>query len=116
LSAARADWLSVHGYWSTEREMTDTNGGFTWKAYREFFPDKLLIVTEFGNPSQPKALVAEQYSRYYGILRHVPGLAGAFAYISSTSNNSESPRWAWRDETGKDMGIASEIGLRRYIR
>lgn len=116
LSAARADWLAVHGYWSTEREMTDANGGFTWKVYREFFPDKLLIITEFGNPAQPKPLIAEQYSRYYGILRHIPGLAGAFAYISSTSDRSESARWAWRDENGKDVGIASEIGLRRYIR
>ena len=116
LSAARADWLAVHGYWSTEREMTDNNGGFTWKIMREFFPDKLLLITEFGNPAQPKHLVAEQYARYYGILRHVSGLGGAFAYIVSTSNRFESGRWAWRDEDGLDMGIADTVGQRRFIR
>ncbi|HLF01564.1 MAG TPA: hypothetical protein VI547_06280 [Anaerolineales bacterium] len=116
LSAARADWIAVHGYWSSDREMTDTNGGFTWKIFREMFPDKLLIITEFGNPAQSKPIVAEQYSRYYGILRHVPGLGGAYAYISSISDRTESARWAWRDESGKDAGIADEIGLRRHIR
>jgi hypothetical protein len=115
LSMARADWIAVHGYWINEREMTDITGGFTWKVFRQLFPDKLLIITEFGNPLQPKQLVAEQYARYYGILRHIPGLGGAFAYISSTSDRVESARWAWRDETGQDVGIASEIGLRRFI-
>jgi len=116
LSAARADWIAVHGYWISDREMTDVTGGFTWKVLRQLFPDKVLIITEFGNPSQPKPMVAEQYSRYYGILRHIPGLGGAFAYISSTSDRVESARWAWRDETGRDVGIAHEIGLRRHIR
>ena len=115
LSAARADWVAVHGYWSSEREMTDSNGGFTWRTVRQFFPDKLLIITEFGNPLESKPVVAEQYARYYGMLRHVPGLGGAFAYISSISDRRESARWAWRDEDGKDLGIADVIGSRRYI-
>ncbi len=115
LSAARADWIAVHGYWGNDREMTDKDGGFTWQTYRQFFPDKLLMITEFGNPGQAKSLVANQYSRYYGILRHVAGLGGAFAYLSSISDRAESVRWAWRDEDGLDMGIADEIGLRRFI-
>ncbi len=116
LAAARADWIAVHGYWISEREMTEPIHGFTWQLYRQFFPDKLLFITEFGNPAQPKQLVAEQYSRYYGILRHVAGLGGAVSYVVSTSNSYESPRWAWRDENGQDVGIAAEVGLRRYIR
>ena len=27
-----------------------------------------------------------------------------------------SPRWAWRDEAGNDMGIAAEIGKRHYVK
>ena len=115
LSAARADWISVHGYWGTDREVTEPEYGFTWKTYRQMFPDQLLMITEFGNPIESKPVVAEQYSRYYGMLRHVSGLAGAFAYISSVSDRTESARWAWRDENGKDVGIAAEVGARRYI-
>lgn len=115
LSAARADWVAAHGYWSSEQEMTDPDGGFSWKVVRQYFPDKLLFVTEFGNPLQPKNIVADQYARYYGMLRHVSGLGGAFSYIVSTSDRRESARWAWRDEDGLDVGIANEIGLRRYI-
>ncbi len=116
LSAARADWIAVHGYWSSEREMTDIGGGFTWKTIRQLFPDKLLMITEFGNPRQPKSLVADQYSRYYGMLRRIPGLGGAFAYLTSISDRGEAARWAWIDEDSVDMGIANEIGLRKYIR
>ena len=115
LSVARADWISVHGYWGTDREVTEPEYGFTWKTYRQMFPDQLLMITEFGNPIESKPVVAEQYSRYYGMLRHVSGLAGAFAYVSSVSDRTESARWAWRDENGKDVGIAAEVGARRYI-
>ncbi len=116
LAATRADWIGIHGYWQTERGMTTDDDGFTWRTYRQLFPDKLMFITEFGNPTQPKTQVAQQYARYYGILRHVSGLGGAFSYIVSTSDPTESARWAWRDESGNDVGIAHEIGLRRFIR
>ena len=60
--------------------------------------------------------MADQYSRYYAMLRHLPGLGAAFAYVCSTPDPIESPRWAWRDEAGNDIGIAGEVGLRRYVR
>ena len=116
LAAVSADWIGVHGYWQTEAQMHSLDGGFTWQRYRRLFPDKLLFITEFGNPTQPKAVVANQYARYYGLLRRIPGLGGAFSYISSTSDRSESARWSWTDETGRDVGIAREIGRRRFIR
>ena len=116
LAATRADRIGIRGYWQTERGMTANDDGFTWRYYRQLFPDKLMFITEFGNPTQPKTQVAQQYARYYGILRHVSGLGGAFSYIVSTSDPTESARWAWRDEAGNDVGIAHEIGLRRFIR
>jgi len=115
-AATRADWVGVHAYWTSEYEMTAPEGGFIWRLYRQYFHDKLLFITEFGNPVQPKDIVANQYARYYGMLRHVGGLGGAFAYVASTSNSEESPRWGWRDEMGNDFGIAKEIGLRKFIR
>lgn len=114
-AAQAADWIGVHAYWVNEREITDERNGFGFTRYRERYPEKLLFVTEFGNPAQPKAVVAEQYGRYYGALRRVPGLGAAFAYVLSTSNPEESARWAWRDEAGRDQGLAAEVGLRRFI-
>jgi hypothetical protein len=114
-AAREADWIGVHAYWVNEREIADEREGFGFVLYRRRFPDKLLFITEFGNPQQPKPVVAEQYARYYGALRRVPGLGGAFAYVASTSNQEESPRWAWRDEAGNDLGIADVVGQRAFI-
>jgi hypothetical protein len=115
-AAQQADWIGLHAYWVTEREMTDERLGFNFMDYRERFPEKLLFLTEFGNPFQPKPLVASQYARYYGVLRHITGLGAAFAYILSTPNPQESPLWAWRDESGNDAGIAPVVGRREFIR
>jgi hypothetical protein len=115
-AAQQADFVGIHAYWVNERELSDVSLGLDFARYRERFPEKVLFVTEFGNPVQPKPVAADQYSRYYAILRHLPGLGGAFAYVMSTSDSVESPRWAWRDEKGNDNGIAAEVGRRRYIK
>ena len=115
-AAQQADFVGLHAYWVNERELSDVSLGLDFARYRERFPEKVLFVTEFGNPVQSKAVAADQYGRYYAILRHLPGLGGAFAYVLSTSDAIESPRWAWRDEKGQDTGIAAEIGQRRYVK
>jgi hypothetical protein len=115
-AAQQADWIGLHAYWVSERELADRALGLGFTRYRELFPEKLLFITEFGNPAEAKHVVADQYGRYYGLLRNVPGIGAAFSYVASTSNPIESPRWAWRDENGHDVGIAAEIGRRRYIR
>jgi len=115
-AAQQADWIGLHSYWVNEAEMTDGREGFGFTGYRALFPEKLLFITEFGNPRQSKAEVAAQYARYYGMLRHVNGLGGIFAYVVSTPNLAESSPWAWRDEGGKDVGIAAEVGKRQYVR
>jgi hypothetical protein len=113
-AAKEADWIGVHAYWVNERELTDEREGFGFVRYRRRFADKLLFITEFGNPQQPRPAVAEQYTRYYSALRKVPGLGAAFAYVMSTSNAEESPRWAWRDEAGNDLGLAEVVGRRQF--
>lgn len=114
-AAQQADWVGLHAYWVNERELADQALGLGVARYRDHFPEKLLFITEFGNPRQPKAAVADQYARYYGMLRNLPGLGAAFAYVVSTPDPIESPLWAWRDEAGQDAGLAAEIGRRRYI-
>ena len=108
----QADWIGVHCYWVNGEEMFDRELGFAWADYRQRFPEKLLFITEFGNPRDPKAVVGEQYARYYNRLRKVEGLGAAFSYVVSTSDRTESPRWAWRDESGNEVGIAEVVGRR----
>lgn len=115
-AAQQADWVGLHSYWVNERELSDVLLGSNFASYRQRFPEKVLFITEFGNPVQPKTVIADQYNRYYAMLRHLPGLGGAFAYVISTPDPIESPRWAWRDETGNDLGIAAEVGTRRYVK
>jgi hypothetical protein len=115
-AAQQADWVGIHAYWVNERELSDLSLGLDFARYRDRFPEKLLFVTEFGNPVETKRAVADQYGRYYAMLRHLPGLGAAFAYVCSTPDPIESPLWGWRDEAGNDVGIAAEIGLRRYVR
>jgi hypothetical protein len=112
---ASADWVGVHSYWVNEGEMFDRELGFNYMSYRQFFPEKLLFITEFGNPAQPKTVVADQYARYYGMLRNVKGVGGAFAYVLSASG-AEFRDWVWRDEGGHDLGLAGVVGRRQYIR
>jgi hypothetical protein len=116
IAAQQADWVALHAYWVNEKEITDARLGFGFTRYRARFPEKLLFITEFGNPSQPKPVVADQYARYYGMLRNVNGLGAAFAYVISSPDPVESARWAWRDEAGNDVGIAAVVGARKYIR
>ena len=111
-AAIQADWIGAHCYWVTESEMVKQDLGYAWLEYRLRFPEKLLFITEFGNPWEPKAVVAQQYARYYRQLRGVDGLGAAFAYVVSTSSPEESPYWAWRDEKGSDLGIAQAVGGR----
>ncbi len=115
LAAQQADWVGLHAYWVNEREMNDGRQGLSFLDYRERFPEKLLFITEFGNPNQPKSIVADQYARYYSLIRRASGLGAAFAYVVSTPDPVESPRWAWRTEGGDDVGIAGIVGARNYL-
>lgn len=113
-AAQQADWVGLHAYWVNEREMADGRHGLNVLRYRELFPEKLLFITEFGNPIQSKATVADQYARYYALLRNQRGIGAAFAYILSTPNPAEAG-WVWRNETGLDAGIAAAVGRRQYV-
>lgn len=107
-----ADFLCIHCYWRDEAEMNAPSGGQGWREYRRRYPEKLLFITEFSNPTPHTSLEAkgEQYARYYERLRGEPGLGAAFAFVSSAS--ASFPHEAWRDEGGALTPIVVAVGRR----
>jgi hypothetical protein len=113
LEAVRAaDWIGLHCYWRDENEMRSPNGGMGYLEYRKRFPDKLLFITEFSNPTPNTDLVAKgtQYVKYYQMLRNTPGIGAAFAFIVSASANF--PHEAWRGEDHRLSEIVDIVGRR----
>lgn len=104
-----ADFLCAHCYWRDDAEMRSPNGGMGWKEYRRRYPEKLLFVTEFSNPTEhtPHKVKGQQYAAYYQALRAEGGLGAAFAFVSSASSGF--PHEAWRTEGGELTEIVSEV-------
>jgi hypothetical protein len=116
-AAEQADWIGVHNYWTSRNGMMHGADGWFWTWYKRRFPRKLLMITEFGNPAQAPAEVADQYARYYSLLRQEPWMAAAFAYIVSNNAPGDpgNAGWVWRTEDGQDRGLAAIVGERRYL-
>lgn len=106
------DWLGVHCYWIDENDRNSRTGGQVWRGFRDRYPDKLIFITEFSNPTDHTGLrtKAEQYVRYYQELRTTPGIGGAFAFVASAS--AFFPHEAWRDESGALTVIPQIVGSR----
>ncbi|GAG24497.1 unnamed protein product [marine sediment metagenome] len=102
-----ADWIGIHCYFLTDSEMTHEHAGGFWKLYQEEYPGKLLLITEFSNPSiqVSKSAKALQYVDYYDWLRNQKPLAAAFCFISSASVGFEHETWVGSD-------IAQIVGAR----
>ena len=107
-----ADWVGIHCYWVSEAEMNSAAGGLGFADYRNRFPDKLLFITEFSNPTPDtdKQTKGQQYQRYYKLLRGLPGLGAAFSFVVSASFGFASE--TWRDESGLATQIPGLVGAR----
>jgi murein DD-endopeptidase MepM/ murein hydrolase activator NlpD len=107
-----ADWIGVHCYWVSDQDMTSPTGGLGFLDYRSRFPDKLLFVTEFSNPTvdTTKQTKGQQYQRYYQMLRAIPGLGAAFSFVVSASSGFDSE--TWRTESGSVTEIPGLVGAR----
>ena len=77
--------------------------GRLYQEYQLRYPDKLLIITEFGNPSvsMSSEQKAGQYLEFYRRLRGQPGIAGAFCFAISALKGYASLVWR---EQGKPAG------------
>jgi hypothetical protein len=47
----QADWIGCHCFWHDEASMFAPDGGLGYKTYRDEWPEKLLLITEFSNTS-----------------------------------------------------------------
>jgi hypothetical protein len=107
-----ADWIGVNCYWTSSSGLMAWDGGRRFAAFRDLFPDRVLMLTEFGNPlaDVPPEVKAQQYVDYFRMLRSVRGLDAAFCYALSSPSGSESV--VWRREGGESTGIAEAVGHR----
>lgn len=84
-----SDWIGVHAYWVDDLGMRSPMGGRLFDDYRHRFPDKLLFITEFNNPSRRLSSKqrAEQYHEYLRMLRSDDGIGAAFIYALVADDN-----------------------------
>ncbi len=107
-----ADWVGVNCYWTDQTSLKDPNKGRAFDAYRDKFPGKLLMITEFCNPIQSVAerTKVEQYLEFYRMVRSQPGIAAAFAFALSAGRGHDAI--VWRSEISDGNDIAELIGKR----
>ena len=111
LATMRADWIGVHGYWTNRDEMMSEEHGMGWKKFARWFADKLLLVTEFGNPLPyiSKREKGEQYRDFYRAMSFQKSVGAAFSFCVSGSGWDA---WTWVSETGEINEIAGIVGSR----
>lgn len=113
--AVRAcDWLACHCYWIDDGDQVAATGGLVYEEYRRRYPDKLLFITEFSNPTdnanwRTKGL---QYINYYNRLRNVTGMGAALSFVVSASSGF--PNESWRLEDGSLTDIPRVVGARAF--
>lgn len=113
-AALAADWLGVNCYWTDLRGMEALSGGRLYQEYRLRFPAKLLMVTEFGNPSTglaPKPR-AGQYLEFYRQVRDEAGIGAAFCFTISASEGYPGLTWSGAEGAGREISAA--IGNRSF--
>lgn len=110
----QADWLGCHCYWQDEAQMFSDEHGLGYRAFRERWPNKLLMITEFSNnsPRVDMSIKGTQYLKYYRHLRDQSGLAAAFAFVASAS--ADFPHEVWRYEDGRTTPIPGLVGSRTF--
>lgn len=109
-----ADWIGCHCYWQTDMDIFEANGGLGYQLYRDLWPDKLIFITEFSNPSARinSPTKGNEYVTYYHHLRNIPGVGAAFAFATSAAANYQYE--VWRSESGQQSEIPSIIGDRTF--
>jgi len=113
-AALAADWLGVNCYWTDLTGMEALSGGRLYQEYRLRYPAKLLMITEFGNPSidlSPKPR-AGQYLEFYRQVRDEAGIGAAFCFTISASEGYPGLAWSAAAESGREISTA--IGSRAF--
>jgi hypothetical protein len=108
----QAEWIGCHCFWQDEAGMMSVDGGVGYKLYRDEWPSRLLMITEFSNTSP--AVSAEergrQYATYFQLLHGQEGIGAAFASVVSSSAGYSNE--VWRSEAGLLSPIVQEVARR----
>ncbi len=109
-----ADWVGVNVYWTDPQALEGLHGARAVDEYRLLFPEKMLFVTEFNNPSPgaDPAVKANQYVEFYRMLREGKGIGAAFAFALSAPRGHESV--VWRREDGGLTAVPEVVGRRGF--
>ena len=94
--------------------MRSRNDGMGFLEFQRHWPNKLIFITEFSNPAVNVDMrsKAEQYVKYYRILRDQAGVGAAFSFVLSAS--ADFPHEAWRREDGQMTVIPAVVGRRDF--
>jgi len=113
-AVVQADWVGVNCYWTDFTGMKSIQGGRIYEAYRLRYPNKLLFVTEFCNPSAQvgQTIKGQQYLDFYRMLRDTPGIGAVFSYALSAVDGHDSI--VWRSKNGDQSHISSIISDRNF--
>jgi hypothetical protein len=113
VGVAACDWVGVNLHWR-EREGVEKAASAGIDFYRRRFPDKLLFVTEFYNPSAGLSaeVKARQYLDFYRKIRNTPGVGAGFAYAISAPSGHEGI--VWRAEGAGASELAAQVGWRTF--
>jgi len=107
-----ADWVGVNCYWTDQSSLRTRDKGLSFQIYRDKFPEKLLMITEFCNPVQgvDERTKADQYLEFYRSVRSMPGIAAAFAFALSADRGHDAI--VWRSQISEGTEFAEMIGSR----
>lgn len=105
-AARQADWIGCHCYWEEEDDLLSEAGGGNYRTYQSEWPEKLLLITEFSNPSGEVAALEKgrQYARYFAHLREDTSVGAAFGFAISAAQHYTDE--VWRLENGRLSDIA----------
>ncbi len=108
------DWCGVNCYWTDPFGMQSIHGGRWFEFYRNRFPDKLLMITEFYNPSPgvPARTKAEQALAYFRSLRSEVGIGAAFSFTITSNGGYDSVIWSGAKDRSAEW--ADTIGGRSF--
>jgi len=109
-----ADWVGVNCYWTESTGIKSPRGGRFHEEYRLRYPNKLLFITEFSNPSASvnSRIKGQQYLDFYRMLRDIPGIGVVFAYTLSAVDGHDA--MVWRSEEGGINQIPGIISDRHF--
>jgi hypothetical protein len=113
-----ADWLGVNCHWTESGGALSLQGAGLLEEHRGLFPDKLLMVTEFGNASSgvDPAEKARQYVDFHAAASRLPNVGAAFGYVLLTTTRPpgarrETSHRSWADRRAAPSRVSVIPGM-----